>query len=285
MRDGRAEVSRLFALLGWPVEHSLSPAIHTAAFRALDVEADYVRLAVREGELAAVLSAVARAGGGNVTVPHKEAAARHVDLPSMAVRHTGACNCFWEEEGELAGDNTDVGGFRAAVGAWPEARLAGSRVLLLGAGGAARAVLAACRAEGARSVEVWNRTTERARSVVRRARERAGEGGTQVRVVETRTEARGPYDLAVNATSLGLSADDPLPLNLEETRSAAAFDLVYGREGTAWTAHARDLGIPASDGFEMLVRQAGLSLRRWLGVEPPLDAMRQAGRRARDERG
>lgn len=283
MREGTGGVRLVFALLGWPVEHSLSPALYGAAFRELGVEADYVPLAVREPELAGVLPAVARAGGGNITVPHKEAAAGHLDRPSGAVRRTGACNCFWEEEGELAGDNTDVGGFRAAVEAWPAARLEGSRVLLLGAGGAARAVLAACRSEGTRSVEVWNRTTERARALVRGARERDGE--VELRVVETRSEARGPYDLVVNATSLGLSADDPLPLDLEGTRAAAVFDLVYGRNGTAWTAHARGLEIPATDGFEMLVRQAGLSLRRWLDVDPPLDAMREAGRRSRGQEG
>lgn len=286
MTQGPGGARPVFALLGWPVEHSLSPALHRAALRELGIEADYVPLAVRERELAGVLPAVARAGGGNVTVPHKEAAAGHLDRPSSAVRRTGACNCFWEEEDELAGDNTDVGGFRAAVEAWPAARLEGSRVLLLGAGGAARAVLAACRWEGTRSVEIWNRTTGRARSLVRSARQQDGGGDTELRVVETRSEARGPYDLVVNATSLGLSADDPLPLELEEGgRAAAVFDLVYGRKGTAWTAHARGLGIPATDGFEMLVRQAGLSLRRWLDVDPPLDAMRKAGRRSRGEGG
>lgn len=279
------DARRAFALLGWPVEHSLSPAIHRAAFEALGVPADYVALPVREAELEGVLRAVGRAGGGNVTVPHKGAAARHLDRRSRAVRRTGACNCFWREGDELVGDNTDVGGFRQAVAEWPDAGLAESRVLLLGAGGAARAVLFACRSEGARSVDVWNRTTERARSLVRRSREEDPEGGAELRVLETRGEARGPYDLVVNATSLGLSEEDPLPLDLEALRVGAAFDLVYGPGGTRWTDHARGLGVPARDGFEMLVRQAGLSLRRWLGREPPLDAMRRAGRDARGARG
>lgn len=275
---------RLFGLLGWPVDHSLSPALHAAAFRQLGVDACYAAIGVREGELEAVLRAVGRSGGGNVTVPHKEAAAELLDGETPAVRRTGACNCFWEEDGELAGDNTDVGGFRGAIEAWPAARLREARVLLLGAGGGARAVVAACFGSGAGSVEVWNRTTERARSLVAEWNARVGtegdEGGTALSVLERRGEASGPYDLVVNATSLGLSAGDPLPLDLESVRAAAAFDLVYGPGGTAWTKHARELGIPARDGFDMLVRQAGLSLRRWLDVEPPLEAMRRAGRSA-----
>ena len=278
---GRAPAGpRLFALLGWPVEHSLSPAIHAAAFRELGTDAEYVLLPAREEELDGVLPAVARAGGGNVTVPHKEAAARLVDRPSEDVRRTGACNCFWAEGDEVAGDNTDVGGFRAAVEAWPEAALRGGRILLLGAGGAARAVAAACRDGGAGSVEIWNRTPERARGLVRSIRESSPPGGTDLGVLESRWDAGGAYDLVVNATSLGLEPDDEFPLELTDVEAAAVFDLVYGREGTAWTRHAADLGMPARDGLEMLVRQAGLSLRRWLDVEPPIETMRQAARAA-----
>ncbi len=280
MTESAGSGPRLYALLGWPVEHSLSPAIHDAAFRELGIEAEYVRLPVREEELDGVLPAVARAGGGNVTVPHKESAARIVGRPSEDVRRTGACNCFWTEGDEVAGDNTDVGGFRGAVEAWSRARLRGGRVLLLGAGGAARAVVAACRDGATESVDIWNRTTERARDLVRSAEGPAPPGGTALSVLESRGDAEGPYDLVVNATSLGLEPDDPLPLELGDVQARAAFDLVYGRNGTPWTRHADALEIPARDGLEMLVRQAGLSLRRWLDVEPPIRAMRRAARAA-----
>lgn len=276
--SGAAAGPRLFALLGWPVEHSLSPAIHAAAFRELGWEATYVALAVREEELDGVLPAVARAGGGNVTVPHKRAVAGRLDRPADRVLRTGACNCFWTEGGELAGDNTDVGGFRSAVEAWPEARLAG-RVLLLGAGGAARAVAEACRETGVERLEVWNRTTERARGLARGLRERDGGEGPEVRVLASRGDAEGTFDLVVNATSLGLDPDgDPLPLDLAGVSARAVFDLVYGESGgTPWTRHARELGVPARDGLEMLVRQAALSVERWApDIEAPVDAMRRA---------
>lgn len=286
MTDGEpAAGRRLFALLGWPVEHSLSPAIHAAAFRALGVDASYVPMAIRAEELEGVLPAVARAGGGNVTVPHKEAAARLVDRPSDAVRRTGACNCFWSEDDAVAGDNTDVGGFREAVEEWAAVRLPGARILLLGAGGAARAVVAACQEAGAESVDVWNRTTRRARSMARDAREIGAGDGPDIRVLASRGETEGAYELAVNATSLGLRPDDPLPIPLEGMRVGAVLDLVYGESGTDWTRNARRAGVPARDGLDMLIRQAGLSLRRWLGVPPPLDAMRRAVRSEHGRRG
>lgn len=281
-----------FALVGDPVSHSVSPAIHRAGFEALGVEASYEAVAVPTGsEVETVLRKLARSGGGNVTIPHKEAAAVAVDRPTAAVRATGACNCFWGTEGGgLAGDNTDVEGFVGAVVALlPSRGLSELDVLLLGAGGAARAVLHACLTEGAREVDVLNRTRSRAR---RMAREVAGEdagsdrprrGG--VRVLEGRDELERSYDLVVNATSLGLEPVHPLPLPLDDLEVAAACDLVYRAEGTEWVRHARGLGIPARDGLEMLVRQAAASEERWFGETPPLEVLRKAARRALERAG
>ncbi len=284
--------ARTFALLGRPVEHSVSPALYRTAFRRLGLSAGYEARAVDGRGLEAALRAYARRGGGNVTLPHKERAAAALELRSDAVAATGACNCFWaDEDGRLAGDNTDVEGFLAAVRAWRgEGCLAGARVLLLGAGGAARAVLHACLRAGAARVEVRNRTESRARALA------AELGGAGDRVVagallppsageEEGRLAQGPgtaWELVVNATSLGLRADDPLPLSLEGPAAVgAAMDLVYGPDGTAWTRHARSRGVPARDGLDMLVRQAGLALLRWFpDVAPPLEAMRGAARAA-----
>lgn len=273
---------RVLALLGDPVEHSLSPVLHEAAFRALDLDARYVALRTLSGELPHLIRAFARAGGGNVTVPHKTAAREAVDRQTEAVRATGACNCFWADgEGRVAGDNTDVGGFLQAVEAWSAAPpLAGARVLLVGAGGAARAVAAACQQAGVERLDVRNRTRKRARQLAGQL-----DGGTmEIRVLEAANplDPEVRYHLAVNATSLGLNDRDPLPLELDGAPVGAAFDLVYGPGGTAWTRRAAEVGIPASDGREMLIRQAGLSLRRWFGVDPPLPAMRRAAERAMD---
>jgi shikimate dehydrogenase len=107
---------RLFVLLGSPVDHSLSPALHEAAFRVLEADAVYAAVEAEAAEVEPVMRAVARRGGGNVTLPHKERAAEAVDRACRAVEATGACNCFWRTpDGDLAGDNTDVEGFLAAV--------------------------------------------------------------------------------------------------------------------------------------------------------------------------
>ncbi len=267
----------LYAVLGRPVSHTLSPTLHRAAFAHLGVDAAYGALSVADGEVAAVMGALARSGGGgNVTLPHKERAAAALDRASEAVRATGACNCFWATEtGDLAGDNTDVEGFvGAAEGLLPGEGegLAGREVLLLGAGGAARAVLHGCLRSGASRVDLLNRTTSRAEEVAREV----GPGGDRVRVLEERRDAAGRYDLAVNATSLGVDPGDPLPLDLSELEVGGAFDLVYGRETTGWVRHARRLGLPARDGREMLVRQAAASVERWTGRQVPREVLAAA---------
>lgn len=276
---------RAVALLGDPVAHSLSPILHEAAFRALGLDARYVAIRTLPGELPHLMRAFARSGGGNVTVPHKVAARGALDHETAAVVLTGACNCFWADEseeegddgGDLAGDNTDVGGFLAALDAWPDGpELAGGRVLLLGAGGGARAVAAACLKAGVHRLAIRNRTTRRAEELA----ERFGGRGTEVTALAYEDGAlpvpEERYDLVVNATSLGLDEGDPLPLELGGLDVRAAFDLVYGADGTSWVRHARREGVPATDGLEMLIRQAALSLERWFGVEAPLDAMRRA---------
>ncbi len=268
---------RVFALLGRPVAHSASPALHGAAFRELGVDAVYGALDTAEAEVAPAMRLLARSGGGgNVTLPHKERAAAALDRPSASVRATGACNCFWgTDDGELAGDNTDGEGFLGAVAELvPGERegLEGLEVLLLGAGGGARAVLHACLRSGAARVDLLNRTRSRAEAAAREV----GRGDGRVRVLGDRSEAASRYGLAVNATSLGVEEDDPLPLDLSGLEVLGAFDLVYGPRETGWVRHARRLGIPARDGREMLVRQAAASQERWLGRSAPLEVLRRA---------
>ena len=275
-----------FALLGDPVRHSISPAMHRAAFDVLGLDAEYTARRTAPDEVGPIMRG-ADLAGGNVTLPHKLRAARALARPSAAVRATGACNCWWRRpDGELAGDNTDVGGLHTAVsrfGFQPR----GARVLLLGAGGAARAAVHALLEGGASSVEVLNRTPARAHALRDRALAHAtdadraaGRVADAVRVVAA-PHAGTTYDLVLNSTSLGLSSGDPLPLELDRgavgARFSAAFDMVYAAGGTAWVRHARALGIRATGGLDMLVGQAALSLERWFpGCAAPFEAMREA---------
>ena len=210
---------------------------------------------------------------GNITLPHKEKAASVVDVASPAVRRTGACNTFWgDTDGRVHGDNTDVDGFRHALKSFVDGSPSGIRVLLLGAGGAARAALMGLLEEDAGEVLIFNRTAERAHAIARRI------GGEQTRVAPLLEGLRSEsFDLVVNATRLGLGESDPAPLDFEIlNRVGAAMDLVYGRKPTPFVRAAEALGIRATDGAEMLVQQAAASFERWWGKPAPVEVMRAA---------
>jgi len=268
--------TRLLALLGDPVEHSLSPVVQNAAFRETGVDGVYLALACSAEDLPGFIGGIARAGGGgNVTLPHKEKAASVLDVSSEAVLRTGACNTFWGVDGKVHGDNTDVEGFGRALTSFLGRAPVGFRVLVLGAGGAARAALVSLLDAEVSEIFLRNRTVDRARAVSRRI------GGERVRVVESAEGVEGlDFDLVVNTTRLGLSADDPLPVDLGLlSRTGAVMDLVYGPEGTPFVRAAEALGIRAADGLEMLVQQGAVSFECWWDRPAPVEAMRDALRR------
>jgi shikimate dehydrogenase len=251
----------------------MSPVIQNAAFHAADVDAVYVALRSSASDLAHLMRGISAGGGaGNVTLPHKEKAATVVTAPSDAVRRTGACNTFWGDGAEIRGDNTDVEGFVRALRSFLGHPPTNHRVLLLGAGGAARAALVGLLDDGVEEVLIMNRTTERARAVARRI------GGKRVRVADGRAAVQGEsFDLVVNATRLGLDERDPLPVDLELfDRVGAVLDLVYGSGTTAFVRTAERRGLRAADGREMLVQQGAVAFERWTGQAAPVDAMRDA---------
>jgi shikimate dehydrogenase len=268
--------TRLFAILGDPVAHSLSPVFQNAAFRHLGLDAVYVALRCAPAQVPGLMRGIALAGGGgNVTVPHKAVAASAVDLPSPAVVRTGACNCYWAVDGRVHGDNTDVDGARGAVQSLLGGEPAGASVLLLGAGGAASAAVCALADAGVARIAIANRTVDRARALADRFRA----PGLRIDVAASAQELRGDrFDLAINSTSLGLKAGDEPPLDPEAAQGwiGAALDMVYAPGETAWTREMRAHGVPAADGSEMLVRQGAAAFRRWFQVDAPLDEMRAA---------
>jgi len=270
---GVSSHTRVFALIGDPVDHSSSPIIQNAALQDRGLDGIYVALRSSAEDMVGFVRGLARSGGGgNITLPHKEKAATVVDAPSSAVRRTGACNTFWLEDGKIHGDNTDVEGLGRALDRFLEGGLGGQRALVLGAGGAARACLVSLIDKGVAEIQLLNRTRERARAVARRI------GGERVRVLDDKRAAEGgSYDLVLNTTSLGLNNDDPLPLDLGILdRAGAVVDLVYGSDTTPFVTRARELGIRASDGREMLLHQGAVSFERWWNQEPSIEVMRAA---------
>jgi shikimate dehydrogenase len=257
-------VLTLAGVLGHPVGHSRSPAMHNAAFEELGLDWRYVKLPVPPDAFAETVRALPASGyrGANVTIPYKEAALALADHASDAARAIGAANTLTFADGEVYADNTDAGGLLAALPRDPR----GLTALVLGAGGAGRAAAWALREAGAH-VRVWNRTPERARAL-------ADELGLES------VEAPVAADLLVNATSVGLREGDAiedLPLASIEAPQVAV-ELVYGDHETPFAAWAQAGAAELVDGLEVLVRQGALSFERWTGQHPPIDVMRKAAR-------
>ena len=241
-----------------------------AALAAAGLTVRYEALHVEPAELARVLGElVATRAAGNVTIPHKEAVAARCGWLTPTARRAGAVNTFWVRDGTLCGDNTDVGGFDALARSVLPAPPAGLRVALIGAGGAAAAVLVATEAWPDAAAFVHARTLERAERLTRRL----GIG----RVAATVREAVDRADLVINATPLGLRPSDALPVDPSWLApQAVAIDLVYGGGETPWVRAVRATGRLATDGTGMLVEQGALAFRRWFGVEPDRGAMWRA---------
>lgn len=256
--------TRVFAILGDPVAHSLSPAMHNAAFRALGLDAVYVAVRASAADLPTVLRALARAGGGgNVTVPYKELAAEVVEHGTARVADLGACNTFWLQEGTVQGDNTDVDGVLEALAPLEAPATAW---LIAGTGGGARATVAAAASRGAR-VAIRSRDPGRRRLFEAWC---TAHGAPPAEPVEC--------EVLINTTPLGLRAGDHLPLAHDEApRAQVAFDMVYGRGETPWVRLMRQEGLRAADGRTMLLAQGAAAFRRWFPDEdPPVEVMRAA---------
>lgn len=268
MKAGQQSKERptLAGVVGFPVAHSRSPAMHNAAFDALGLRWRYLKLPVPAERLGELLRALPGSGfrGVNVTIPHKLAALAAADNPTAAAAAIGAANSLTFEDAGIEADNTDAGGFLDALAEPP----AGT-VLVLGAGGAARAVAFALRDAGVSDVLVWNRTRERARALA-----------TELGVGHAERPKRA--DILVNATSVGLSPQIPEADALEVLGLAGlapppvVVDLVYGDAPTPVAAWAARGGSRVVEGLEVLVRQGARSFRRWTGREAPLDVMRAA---------
>lgn len=273
-------------VLGHPVGHSRSPAMHNAAFAALGMDWSYDAIDVEPQRFAEVVRALPAQGyaGANVTIPHKLRGLELADSATPVARAVGAANTLVFEAGRIHADNTDVEGFLAALRERAPEAPRGMRALVLGAGGAARAVVFALLGEGAARVEVWNRHPERAAGLVA---DLAGFGGDAGMAAILRPGLEN-VDLLVNATSVGMAkpGEDPnppggpdpikeLPLSADELDDRLiVVDLVYRQERTPLVRAARARGLRCADGIDVLVHQGAASFRLWTGMSAPLGAMR-----------
>jgi shikimate dehydrogenase len=277
-------------VLGWPVAHSRSPAMHNAALQALGMmDWRYQALPVPEQLFTETTRALGQAGfvGANVTIPHKQAALALAEQSSVAARAIGAANTLtFAPDGTIAAENTDAPGLIAALDGLVDLPARPS-ALVLGAGGSARAAAWALREAGAREVSVWNRTPARAERLAREL---------GVRAVSEPVRA----DLLVNCTSVGLeraggrggverSASEPEGLNQlaltfdQVGEYSYVIDMVYRAGLTPLLAAAREHGARTLDGLEILLAQGALSFELWTGRAAPLEVMRRAARGPEDD--
>jgi len=257
------------AVIGDPVSHSLSPRLHNAAFAALGLDWTYIACQVPKGHGARAIEDMRTLGfkGLSVTMPHKSEAAVAVDSLSNTAKKLGVINCVRVENNRLVGENTDGIGFLESLKSQMKIEVDGLRVVIIGAGGAARSIALTLVENGA-SVGICNRTEAPARELV----EMVGNAGS---VVEQ--EAIKEAELIINATSLGMNANDPLPFDpILMQGGQRVVDLIYKPAKTALLEEAERRGAETLNGLGMLLYQAGAQFRLWTGEEPPISAMAQS---------
>jgi shikimate dehydrogenase len=265
------ERPKRLVLLGHPVSHSLSPLFQNAALRSAGISASYDALDVAPDALPGVLRELARGGvAGNVTIPHKEAVAALCAQTTDLAARVGAVNTFWHDHGKLVGDNTDVEGARVAIAAvLGSPRAESLHVTLLGAGGAAAAVLVALESFAPASITVHARTPERAHALASRL-------NIALHVVTNIDDAVRAADLVINSTPVGLR-DDEMPVAIESLkRDARVLDLIPRSGDTAWIRAARAAGHVAEEGTRMLIEQGAAAFERWFDMVPDRASMWRA---------
>lgn len=274
------------ALLGHPVAHSISPPMQQAALDARGVDAHYEAWDVSPGEVGAAVERLRGEGviGANVTVPHKVELLERADEVDALAAQVGAVNTVVPRDGRLHGSNTDVAGVQRTL---DDARVdvTGGEVVLIGAGGAARAVVVAMRAAGASGLTIANRTRANAEALTG-----LGSDAMEVRMAPldpastALREAMGRARLVIHSTTLGMrhgpdESATPIPAELF-VAGQAALDLVYIPERTPFLRAAEAAGAQPIGGLGMLVYQGAESFRMWTGMEPPTDVMFAAARAA-----
>lgn len=259
----------LAGVLGWPITHSLSPLLHMHWIKALGLKAYYVPLGCAPEDFISSVPALLKAGfrGFNVTIPHKEAAFALADTVTPRAQHIGAVNTLWLEDGMLVGDSTDGDGFLSAL---PPLE-AGSHIVVIGAGGAAKAIVYALAGlETVTHITVANRTIARAEALCAQIRPLFDHTAFDAHGLDGLDHVLSAADVIVNTTALGMKGHPPLTLDLSAcTASPIAYDIVYTPPLTPFLREAQANGLTAINGLPMLIGQARPGFEKWYGQAAP----------------
>ncbi len=272
----------IYGIFGHPVSHSLSPVMHNSAFNALGLDCVYVAFDILPEKIGEAAEALRIFGvkGINITIPHKQSIIPFLDEIAPDAKLTGAVNTVKNEDGRLSGFNTDVGGFLRAIEEDLGFKPGGSNVFLLGAGGAARAIMSAFCMNNARSIIIANRTYGKAEALGSEFASHFKEIKIEpVSLEETDTikTLLEETDIVVNSTSAGMEGAGTLELPLKSLKkTAVVYDIVYKPAETPLVLEALKKGHRASGGLSMLLYQGAESFKIWTGMDAPVDVMKKA---------
>lgn len=266
---------KTYAVIGDPIDHSLSPNIHNAAFKELGLDCTYIAYRIPKGELAEGLESLKKIqiAGFNVTIPHKIEIMKYLDKVDEGCSIIGASNTVTNNNGKLKGYNTDMDGFLEPIKR-KNILVEGTNALLLGAGGAARAIIAGFAKEKISSITIANRTKEKAISLVQFAK-KIGVQANAISLDEI-GDSISEYKFIVNATSIGLKNEQtPLPTDAL-SQGSVVYDIVYMPMNTDLIKKSKEKGAAIIYGYEMLLGQASKAFEIWHGTKAPYEAMKRA---------
>ena len=266
---------KTYAVIGDPIEHSLSPTIHNAAYRELQLECTYIAYKVAKGDLATGIESLKKIkiSGFNVTIPHKLEMMNYLDNVDENCKKIGAVNTVLNDDGILRGFNTDMDGFLEPIKR-KEINIKNSKVLLLGAGGAARAIVAGFQKENAKDITIVNRTESKGNELVKFSNELGLNAISKT--IDGMNELDSNFDFIVNASALGLKNEKNIIPEKFFNEHTIVYDIVYKPVKTDLINKAKDKNCKIIFGYEMLLGQAIRSFEIWLDKKAPYEIMKRS---------
>ncbi|OGQ75349.1 MAG: shikimate dehydrogenase [Deltaproteobacteria bacterium RIFOXYA2_FULL_42_10] len=277
--------TKTLGIFGYPISHTLSPAMHNAVIKALGLDMVYLPFEVKPSNLKEAINGIKSLGiiGVNITIPHKESVIRFLDDISEEARLVGAVNTIVNKDRKLVGYNTDGSGYMASLkeelGFNPKSK----RIIIIGAGGAARGILAALATQKPKSITVANRTLSRAVSLIKAFKGKFRD--TRFEAIDLDNNmlkmSFNSVDLLINTTSVGMKQSKALKIPLETLpKIAIVSDIIYNPLETLLLKKAKKLGLTTHGGLGMLVHQGARSFKLWTGMDAPMNVMRKAALKA-----